>query len=676
MNTIEHQYDALVQELRKANEAYYYAGRPLMTDYEYDQKYIKLQELEEKYPELIAEDSPTQRAGATLKVQRTFEVAAHKHPMLSLKTETDYTSAGAHQFDTRVHELLNTEETIEYCAELKFDGLGIDLEYVDGHLVKAITRGDGEYGEDVTANVRMIRTVPKQIFGDESTPAYLNVRGEVYMGKEAFFNLNREQAALGEKLYINPRNAAAGSLRVLDPGVTFSRHLGFFAYTLVEVSGVKHITHYEQLMYLRSLGFPVCEHTELFKGVEGLSYFHNKIAVLRESLDVELDGVVYKVNDLALQEKLGYISREPKWAVAHKYPAQEKQTKLLAIDIQVGRTGKLTPVARLEPVFVGGATVTNVTLHNEDETRRKDVRVGDVVVVRRAGDVIPEITGSLVAPGVERSAEFTMPTHCPVCGSPVIREEEEADSRCTGGLKCFAQLKGAVLHFIQRSALDIKGVGESLVDQLLVKGLIRSPVDFYKLAEQRETSLRILSCIDGMGTKSATKVLDAIEQSKQTTLQKFLFALGIRYAGQGTAKRLVDAFKTLEAIQAATLEEIQAVRDIGPTVGKSVYTFFQDPSNREMLNEFKRLGVHWEVTEVKTDSPFTGKNVVISGTLYSTTRDALKTRLEGLGATVQSGVGKQTQMLVAGPGAGSKLRQAQLLNVPIIDEVTLLGMLK
>lgn len=675
MSALKQRYITLLDELRVANESYYYA-RPVMTDYEYDTKYIKLQELEKRYPEIISVDSPTQRPGVSPKVQKTFTTAKHSHPMLSLKTETDYSATGAHLFHSRILEQLDTDEAIEYCAELKFDGLGVSLRYENGNLVQALTRGDGEYGEDITENVKMIRCIPKILLtptGDIPTGA-LVVRGEIYMGKESFANLNREQASKGEKLYSNPRNAAAGSVRVLDPSVTFSRNLSFYAYTLVQSDKV-FTTHYESLMYLQSLCFPVCEYTELYRGVEGLVYFHDKVAVLRESLDVEIDGVVYKVNDLELQDKLGYISREPKWAVAHKYPAQEKQTKLLAIDIQVGRTGKLTPVARLEPIFVGGVTVTSVTLHNEDETIRKDIRVGDIVIVRRAGDVIPEISESL--PTTEkRGPEFSMPKICPVCGSPTVKEVEEADYRCTGGMKCSAQVKGGIMHFIQRSAMNIKGLGESMIDQLLLLGLIKNPVDLYKLLEHREQSIQILSRIEGMGNKSATKILDAIEQSKETTLEKFLFALGIRYAGQGTAKRLVEHFKILEGITSATLVDILSVRDIGPTVGNSVYTYFQDKSNLSVIKSLQTLGVHWQKKEVLHDNYFSGKNIVITGTLFSMTRDMLKTRLEALGAIISDSVGKRTDLVIAGPKAGSKLMHATTLNIPIIDETTLLEKLK
>jgi DNA ligase (NAD+) len=648
MKALQQKYRLLLEELRVANEAYYYAT-PLMSDYEYDRKFIKLQELEQRYPELISPDSPTQKAGVPVKVQKMFMTAKHSHPMLSLKTETDYTANGAHLFHEKIKEQLGTDELIEYCAELKFDGLGVSLRYENGYLVQALTRGDGEYGEDITQNVKMIRGVPKILLSPsgEIGASVLVVRGEIYMGKDAFSELNREQASKGEKLYSNPRNAAAGSVRVLDPSITFERKLSFYAYTLVE-SPVVFSTHYESLMYLQSLGFPVCEYTELYKGSHGLVYFHDKIAVLRESLNVEIDGVVYKVNDLKLQEKLGYISREPKWAIAHKYPAQEKQTKLLAIDIQVGRTGKLTPVARLEPIFVGGVTVTNVTLHNEDETTRKDIRVGDIVIVRRAGDVVPEITGSLPSTGT-RGPAFTMPRTCPVCGSPTVKEEEEADYRCTGGMRCGAQLKGSLLHFIQRSAMNIKGVGESLIDQLLSKGLIKGPVDLYRLLEEEEQSIHVLSCIEGMGTKSAVKVLEAIEQSKQTTLEKFLYALGIRYAAQGTAKRLVEHFQTLEAICAASLDDILEVRDIGPTVGNSIYNYFQNKDNTNMIKMLQSLGVYWEKKPVKQDSYFTGKTIVITGTLFSMTREALKTRLEGLGAIISDSVGKRTDLLIAGP---------------------------
>lgn len=676
MSKIEKIYLALIDELKKASESYYYGEKLLMSDYDYDRKYIKLQEMEEKYPDIVSKDSPTQRPGASIKEQKTFKIAQHTHPMLSLKTETDYTSAGAYDFDERIKDMLNTTEEMEYCVELKFDGLGINLKYENGNLVQALTRGDGEYGEDVTANVKMIRRIPKHIVTDDFTPLNMIVRGEIYMGKEAFFRLNKRQADNDDKLYVNPRNAAAGSLRVLDTNITFSRDLSFYAYTLVQCQEKVFKTHYESLMYLQELGFPICEQTKVVYGQEALSYFHDEVAVLRNSLDVEIDGVVYKVNNLALQEKLGFISREPRWAVAHKYPPQEKQTKILGIDIQVGRTGKLTPVARLEPIFVGGATITNVTLHNEEETNRKDIRVGDTVIVRRAGDVIPEITGSVHTQESLRGPIFKMPSHCPVCNSPVVKEEQQSDHRCTGGNKCFSQLKGLVLHFISRQALDIKGVGESLIDQLLVKGIIRSPIDLYKIIEKKDYTLQILSSIEGMGFKSANNVIQAIEDSKQTTLSKFIYALGIRYAGQGTAKRLVDTFKTLDSIKQANLNEILNIVDIGPTVATSVYEFFHTQSNIDMIDEYLRLGITFKEQKSNSTGPFVNKNFVITGTLFSISRNALRTRLEALGANVSDNVNQRTDYLVAGPKAGSKLAHAEHFKIPILDESTILGMLK
>lgn len=675
MTKLEQTYNTLINDINVASEAYYYAGRPLLTDYEYDQRYLKLQELESKHPELITKNSPTQKLGAIPKKQRVFKVAQHTHPMLSLKTETDFTAKGAYAFVTRVKELLKTEDNVEYCAELKFDGLGINLKYQNGTLVEALTRGDGIYGEDVTDNVRMIRSIPKYIIGEDFTPYTLIVRGEVYMGKDEFNKLNQSQLDKGEKLYVNPRNAAAGSLRVLDPSVTFSRHLGFFAYTLVEISDMSFKTHYEALMFLQSIGFPVCQHTEVINTPKGLCNFHIDKLKLRNLYNVEFDGVVYKVNDLALQSKLGFSGKEPKWAVAHKYPAQEKETKLLAIDIQVGRTGKLTPVARLDPIFVGGATITNVTLHNEEETRRKDIRVGDTVIVRRAGDVIPEITGSLFMEESLRGPVFTIPSKCPICNSPVVKPEKEVDHRCTGGVKCRAQVKGLILHFIQRSAMNIQGLGEALVDQLLELDIIKTPIDLYKLVEDSDKTLQTLSAIEGMGTKSVNSVLKAIEVSKNTTLAKFIFALGIRYAGEGTAKRLVEAFKILDGIKSATLEDILAVNDIGPIVGNSVYEYFHDKDNLSMLDEFIRLGIEFEDIKEAKDNPFKGKTVVITGTLESTTRDTLKTRLESLGAIISNSVGKHTDMLIVGSNAGSKLKDADKFKVSIIYEQTLLKML-
>ncbi len=687
-------YNTLKEELKRAAESYYYAEKLLMSDYEYDEKYIELQNMEAKWPELITDDSPTQKPGAVLKKHKVFKAVKHTHPMLSLKTETDFTPQGAYTFNDRIITLLNSKTTVEYVAELKFDGLGIDLRYENGNLVQALTRGDGEYGEDVTENVKMIRDVPKHIFSNDnsSIPKLLIVRGEVYMSKDAFKYLNELQTKENKPLYINPRNAAAGALRVLDPGITFKRNLSFFVYTLID-SDKKFKTHFDSLNYLLNyLNFPVCTHTKICKGPAELAEFHKQVEFDRSELHFEIDGVVYKVNDLELQNKLGFISREPKWAVAHKFPAQEKETKLLAIDIQVGRTGKLTPVARLEPIFVGGATITNVTLHNENEVIRKNLHVGDTVIVRRAGDVIPEITGSL---NPDNSLpDFKMPAVCPECGSATLKEEGEIDYRCTGTLICPAQIKYSILHFIQKSAVEIKGVGESLIDQLLQKGIISNVVDIYNLGlnqlclkenktyyqvitklssiKRQQLALDTLMQLDRMGKKSAENIIRAINISKQTTLRKFLFGLGIRYAGEGTAKRLVNHFTTLENIINATKEQLMSVNDIGETVGASIYSFFRNKDNLETISKLRAVGITWD-DEIETkQNIFTNQNIVLTGSFNIMSRQELKDKLTSLGATIQSSVGKSTQLVIAGENAGSKLADAMKLNIKVIDEKTLI----
>jgi len=686
-------YNSLIEELKQAAEAYYYAEKLIMSDWQYDEKYIELQEIEKAHPEWIRPDSPTQSPGAVLKTHKVFKSVKHSHPMLSLKTETDFTPVGAYAFNDRVIALLNSKDTVEYVAELKFDGLGVDLRYENGNLVQALTRGDGVTGEDVTENVKMIRCIPKHIFSNDNsdTPKLLIVRGEVYMSKDSFKCLNELQIKESKPSYINPRNAAAGALRVLDPMVTFKRNLSFFVYTLID-SDKKFKTHFDSLSYLLNyLNFPVCTHTKICKGPAELAQFHKQVELDRSELPFEIDGVVYKVNDLELQNKLGFISREPKWAVAHKFPAQEKETKLLAIDIQVGRTGKLTPVARLEPVFVGGATITNVTLHNESEVIRKNLHVGDTVIVRRAGDVIPEITGSINPDNTV--PDFKMPSTCPACGSLTSKEEEEADYRCTGALICPAQIKYSILHFIQKSAVEIKGVGESLIDQLLQRGIISNIVDIYNLGvsqlclkekitydqavktlssiKRHQLALDTLMQLDRMGLRSAENIIRAINESKQTTLRKFLFGLGIRHAGEGTAKRLVEHFTTLENIINASKEQLISVKDIGDIVGSSVYSFFHNTDNLETISRLRNIGIYWnDETEIKQNL-FSNLNIVLTGSFETMSRQELKDKLISLGATVQSSVGKNTQLVIAGENAGSKLTDAMKLNIKVIKEKTL-----
>jgi len=561
---------------------------------------------------------------------------------------------------------------------LKFDGLAMNLRYEAGILVQAATRGDGEFGEDVTQNIRTIGQIPLRL---NHAPAVLEVRGEVYMRRDDFEALNERQRSRiaqgekGEKTFVNPRNAAAGAVRQLDPAIAAQRPLSFFAYGVGEVQGTFAVTtHLELLETLRGWGFPVASQTATALGAAGLIDFHQRMGEQRDQLPFDIDGVVYKVNSLALQQRLGFVSREPRWAVAHKYPAQEQLTQVLAIDVQVGRTGKLTPVAKLAPVFVGGVTVTNATLHNEDEAKRKDVRVGDTVIVRRAGDVIPEVVG--VVPAAEganhkRGAVFAMPHECPVCGSSAIREEGEADYRCTGGLFCSAQRKQAILHFAQRRAVEVEGLGEKLVDQLVDAELIRTLPDLYRLG------FTALAQLERMAEKSAQNIIDALEKSKQTTLPRFLFGLGIRHVGEATAKALAKHFGDMDAIMSATEEDLLAVGDVGPIVAQSIRTFFDQPHNREVVEHLRACGINWPAIEASSNAPkpFAAMTFVITGTLPTLGRDAAKDLIEAAGGKVSGSVSKKTSYVLAGTEAGSKLDKAQELGVTVIDEATLIAML-
>jgi DNA ligase (NAD+) len=653
---------------------YYVLDEPEVPDAEYDKLFRELQALEEKHPELLAADSPTQRVGGS--VLDGFSKVRHRVPMLSIRTETDIEASGARNFDARVRRELGVAETdpaVEYVAELKFDGLAINLRYEGGVLVQAATRGDGEIGEDVTQNIRTVGQVPLRLPAD--VPAVLEVRGEVYMRRDHFEKLNELQrekiakGAKGEKTFVNPRNAAAGAVRQLDPAIARQRPLSFFAYgwgevTPAEQGGPAFATHYEALLTLRSWGFPVSARTQVCTGAEELVAYHQAVGQERDGLPFDIDGVVYKVNSLALQQRLGFVTREPRWAVAHKYPAQEQQTTVEAIEIQVGRTGKLTPVAKLAPVFVGGVTVTNATLHNEDEARRKDVRVGDTVIVRRAGDVIPEVVAVVPDKRGHDAPQFTMPRICPVCGSAAVREEGEADYRCTGGLFCGAQRKQAILHFAQRRALDVEGLGDKLVDQMVDAGVIRTLPDLYRLG------LSTLVALDRMAEKSAQNVLAALEKSKHTTLPRFLYGLGIRHVGEATAKDLARHFAQLDAIMGASVEQLLEVPDVGPVVADSIHTFFGQPHNREVVEQLRACGVTWEEGEpvARAPKPLAGKTIVLTGTLPTLGRDEAKDMLEAAGAKVAGSVSKKTDYVIAGAEAGSKLDKARELGVAILDE--------
>jgi DNA ligase (NAD+) len=683
---------ALREQLHHHAHQYYVLDAPSIPDAEYDRLFRELQALEALHPELLTPDSPTQRVGA--KALDSFMSVRHAVPMLSIRTETDTQASGAENFDTRVRKELSfsdsdsdSETEVEYVAELKFDGLAMSLRYENGVLVQAATRGDGETGEDVTQNIRTIGQIPLRLQHLSSNsaslvfPPLLEVRGEVYMARGDFEALNERQrqriasGEKGEKTFVNPRNAAAGAVRQLDPSIAAQRPLSFFAYglgdiTAVDQGGPSFTTHYELLMALKAWGFPVAEQTACVQGAKGLIDFHQRMGQARDALPFDIDGVVYKVNRLDWQRQLGFVTREPRWAVAHKYPAQEQLTTVQAIEVQVGRTGKLTPVAKLAPVFVGGVTVTNATLHNEDEARRKDVRVGDTVVVRRAGDVIPEVVSVLLEKRLHESQIFTMPHTCPVCGSAALREEGEADYRCTGGLFCSAQRKQAILHFAHRRAVEIEDLGDKLVDQLVDAGVVRTLPDLYKLG------LTALASLERMAEKSANNVLVSIEKSKQTTLPRFIFGLGIRHVGEATAKELARHFGKMDAIMDATLDQLLQVADVGRIVAQSIRTFFDQAHNREVVEQLRACGVTWTEGEPTAGAslPLAGQTYVLTGTLPTLSRDAAKDMLEALGAKVAGSVSKKTHGVIAGTEAGSKLEKAQALGIPVLDEAALLAL--
>ena len=683
-NTLADQAAQLRAQLHHHAHLYYVLDAPTLPDAEYDRLFKALQALEAVHPELITADSPTQRVGG--KPLDRFASVKHALPMLSIRTETDTEASGAEAFDTRIRKelgLRDTDPAVDYVAELKFDGLAMSLRYEQGVLVQAATRGDGDMGEDVTHNIRTIGQIPLRLQTNASlpVPALLEVRGEVYMARSDFEALNERQRQRiaagdkGEKTFVNPRNAAAGAVRQLNPSIAAQRPLSFFAYGLgditpVEQAGPAFETHFELLMALQQWGFPVAVQTSVVQGAAGLVDFHQRIGQARDALPFDIDGVVYKVNSLAAQRQLGFVTREPRWAVAHKYPAQEELTTVQAIEVQVGRTGKLTPVAKLAPVFVGGVTVTNATLHNEDEARRKDVRVGDTVVVRRAGDVIPEVVSVVLEKRLQDAQIFTMLHQCPVCNSPAVREEGEADYRCTGGLFCSAQRKQAILHFAHRRAVDIEDLGDKLVEQLVDAGLVNTLPDVYRLG------FAALATLDRMAEKSANNVLASIEKSKPTTLPRFLFGLGIRHVGEATAKELVRHFGKMDAIMDASVDQLLQVPDVGPIVAQSLRTFFDQAHNREVVEQLRACGVTWTegVTSAGASLPLAGQTYVLTGTLPTLSRDQAKDMLEALGAKVAGSVSKKTHGVVAGTEAGSKLDKAQELGIPVLDEAALLAL--
>ena len=651
------------EKLEHHSHAYYVLDAPTIPDAEYDRLFHELQQIEQDHPDLATACSPTHRVGGMPLPE--FLPVHHAVAMLSIRTETDTEASGAINFDARVRRelaLADSEPAIEYVAELKFDGLAVNLRYEQGVLARAATRGDGETGEDVTQNVRTIRSVPLRL--PCHAPGVLEVRGEAYMSRRDFEQYNERQRAAGKPTLVNPRNGAAGSIRQLDPRLCAQRPLSFFAYGVGEiVDWALPATQAGLLDALVSIGLPVCEHRVVATGAEGLIAFHEKVRRMRDSLPFDIDGVVYKVNSRALQEKLGFVTREPRWAVAHKYPAEEMLTTVEAIEVQVGRTGAITPVARLAPVFVGGVTVTNATLHNEDEVRRKDVRVGDTVIVRRAGDVIPEVVSVVLARRPENTLAFAMPTQCPVCGSAIEKAEDEAVARCSGGLFCPAQRKQALLHFASRRAMDIEGMGEKIVDQLVELSIVKTPADIYKLG------LLGLANLDRMAEKSAANLLAAIDKSRTTTLNRFIYALGIRNVGETTAKDLARHFGSLDALLAANIDQLQTVPDVGPVVAASLAKFFAQPHNREVIEQLRAADVHWPENHVVTNSlPLAGKTFVLTGTLPTMSRIDAKEKIEALGGKVAGSVSARTQYVVAGADAGSKLDKATALGVTIIDQ--------
>ena len=659
--------EKLRREIERHNRLYYVEDAPLISDAEFDRLFRELADLEARYPALRARDSPTRRVGA--EPSAAFAQVAHRVPMLSINNA--FEDADVEAFDRRCREALGVD-VVEYNCELKFDGLAVTLAYEDGVFAQGATRGDGYRGEDVTPNLLTVRSIPLRL-GAKHPPKLLEVRGEVIMLRRDFEAVNRRALERGERTFVNPRNAAAGGLRQLDPKLTARRRLSFFAYGVGAAERFDLPAAHSQLLdRLAGLGFPVAKDRRVAHGAAGLLAFFREVGAKRPKLAYDIDGVVYKVNRFAEQERLGFVSRAPRWALAHKFPAEEQTTELLDIDVQVGRTGALTPVARLKPVFVGGTTVENATLHNEDEIRRKDVWRRDTVIVRRAGDVIPEVAGVAKAGPREQRDWFEMPAQCPECDSAVVRLEGEAVARCSGGLVCPAQRKQSLLHFAHRRAMDIEGLGDRLVDQLVDEGVVRTPADLYRAGAAK------LAALERMGEKSAANLVAAIEKSKRTTLQRFLYALGIRNVGEVTARDLARHFGTLDAIMDASVEELQEAPDVGPVVAESIATFMSERHNREGIGELRAVGVRWAEAGPERrarEGPFAGKIVVLTGTLGSMTREEAKERIEAAGGKVTGSVSKKTDYVVAGAEAGSKLDRAQELGVRVLDEDEFLKLL-
>ena len=659
--SLQQQIDTLRQDLRRYEYEYHVLDNPTIPDAEYDRLFHQLKALEAAHPELITADSPTQRVGA--KPLSGFAQIRHEIPMLSL--DNAFSDEEFYAFVKRIEDrLIRLPEPLTFCCEPKLDGLAVSILYVNGVLTQAATRGDGTTGEDITANIRTIRNIPLQLLMD-NPPARLEVRGEVFMPHAGFERLNQQALEKGEKTFANPRNAAAGSLRQLDPKITSKRPLVLNAYGIGIAEGVDlPNTHYDRLQWLKSIGIPVNPEIRLCNGTDEVLDFYRDIQNKRSSLGYDIDGTVLKINDIALQEKLGFISKAPRWAIAYKFPAQEELTRLNDVEFQVGRTGAITPVAKLEPVFVAGVTVSNATLHNGDEIERLDIAIGDTVVIRRAGDVIPQIIGVLHDRRPADARPIVFPETCPVCDSAIVRIEGEAVARCTGGLFCAAQRKEALKHFVSRKAMDIDGVGGKLIEQLVDRELIHTPADLFKL------DLTTLTRLERMGAKSAENALASLEKAKNTTLARFIFALGIREVGEATALNLANHFKTLEALQNADLEALQQVPDVGEVVANRILAFWHEPHNVAVVNDLIAQGVHWETVETKevTENRFKGKTVVLTGTLTQMGRNEAKALLQDMGAKVSGSVSAKTDFVIAGDAAGSKLTKAQELGVTVLTE--------
>ncbi|EFE51661.1 DNA ligase (NAD+) [Providencia rettgeri DSM 1131] len=668
--TTKQEIDELKKQLRHHEYQYHVLDAPEIPDVEYDKLMQRLKEIEAQHPELVTSDSPTQRVGAA--PLAAFDTVRHEIPMLSLDNVFDEESYLA--FDKRVRDRLKNHQELTFCCELKLDGLAVSLLYENGELVQAATRGDGTVGENITANVRTIRAIPLRLRGS-NIPDRVEIRGEVFMPQKGFEALNEQARKTDGKVFANPRNAAAGSLRQLDPRITAKRPLTFYCYGVGLVEGGSlPDTHYDRLMQFKAWGLPVSDYVQLRVGHQAVLDFYHEIEQVRPDLGFDIDGVVIKVNSIAIQEELGFVSRAPRWATAFKFPAQEQVTLLKDVEFQVGRTGAITPVARLEPVQVAGVVVSNATLHNADEIERLGVHIGDTVIIRRAGDVIPQIVSVVVDKRPTDSREIVFPTHCPVCGSDIERVEGEAVARCTGGLICGAQRKEALKHFVSRRAMDVDGMGDKIIDQLVEKEYVKTPADLYQL------SAGILTGLDRMGPKSAQNLVDALNKSKQTTLARFIYALGIREVGEATAANLAAHYTTLEAVMTADEESLKTVQDIGHVVAKHVVNFFREPHNQAVIEDLlTKANIHWPevkvVNSAEIDSPFAGKTVVLTGSMSVLTRDEAKDKLVALGAKVSGSVSKKTDLVIAGEAAGSKLAKANELGIRVIDENELVRLL-